>query len=305
MTSSSPVRQPISEQIDNIFHQARQGSVAAVIQLLNEQLADEGVRTRAVLEDNILQVLCEALTPGQLEQSTLVPRIKGMLEGMAPRGIRRVNLNSRIVREQQLLWLEEIRRDPQGQLLWSELITLKRINPIKRAQEDRRWQQQLAARQPSQKSAKASVKPFMRGVIGGASAVVLIGIIGWATQAWLRDGGLTSGADEGSTTAATTTADPATSTNPDTAAEPTADPAPAPDPFAQAVELATQAAQDGLTAATPTDWLDLATRWQRAADLMAAVEADDSRYPLAQTKVGEYQTNSDMALQRAEMLRSQ
>lgn len=297
MTSSS-VQQPISDQIDNIFHQARQGSVAAVIQILNEQLAADGVRTRAVLEDGILQVLCEAQTPSQLEQTSLVARIQGILEGIAPRGIRRVNLNSRIVREQQLLWLDEIRRDPAGQLLWSQLITLKRLNPWTRAQEDRRFQRQLAARQPTSRSAKRQVKPFMRGVVGGASAVVLLGLVGWAVQFWW--------AGSRSPISSTTSAPTASPAVPNPEVPPVAAPsAPAPDAFAQAVDLATQAAQDGLTADSPTAWLDLATRWQRASDLMAEVPAGDPRHPLAQTKVTEYQTNSEMALQRAELLRQE
>jgi len=104
--------------VDNIAIQARQGSVAAIIQVLNEKLAEIGVRTRAVFTDGVLQLLCEAPKVDQLEQSTLVERIRQILEGISPRYIRRVNINTRIVREQQLLWLEEISRDPENQLLW-------------------------------------------------------------------------------------------------------------------------------------------------------------------------------------------
>ncbi|HAJ60521.1 MAG TPA: hypothetical protein DCP31_15680, partial [Cyanobacteria bacterium UBA8543] len=64
----------------------------------------------------------------QLEQSVRVAQIRQILEDIAPRNIRRVRINSRIVREQQLLWLEEITRDPEHQLLWSEEIILTKPN---------------------------------------------------------------------------------------------------------------------------------------------------------------------------------
>ncbi|WP_416666583.1 hypothetical protein [Egbenema bharatensis] len=120
------------DSIDDIARQARQGSVSAIIQILNEKLADSGVRTRAVFEQGVLQLLCEAATPEQLEQSVLVPDVRRILEAIQPRRIRRVNINSRIVREQQLLWLEEINRDGVNQLLWSEEIVLNRPNFMQR-----------------------------------------------------------------------------------------------------------------------------------------------------------------------------
>ena len=45
------------DSIENITKQARQGSVAAIIQVLNDKLADSGVRTRAIFEDGVLQLL--------------------------------------------------------------------------------------------------------------------------------------------------------------------------------------------------------------------------------------------------------
>src|SRR3712207_5753258 len=119
------------DPMDDIARQARQGSVAAIIQTLNERLADAGVRTRAVFADGVLQLLCEAALPEQLEQSVTVAQIKQILEEISPNNIRRVKINSRIVREQQLLWLEEIMRDPDNQLLWSEEIVLAKPNFFK------------------------------------------------------------------------------------------------------------------------------------------------------------------------------
>jgi hypothetical protein len=42
------------------------------------------------------------------------------------------------VQEQQLLWLDEIKRDPENSLLWSEPIMLKRPNPMARMWRDLR-----------------------------------------------------------------------------------------------------------------------------------------------------------------------
>ncbi|MEO0488207.1 MAG: hypothetical protein AAFZ49_01450, partial [Cyanobacteria bacterium J06659_2] len=73
-----------------------------------------------------------------------------------------------------------------------------------------------------------------------------------------------------------------------------------PDPFVQAVRLAEQAAADGKIAETAADWLDLASRWQRASDLMSQVPETDERYPTAQDRVDAYQQNSEAALAEAE-----
>ena len=118
--------------INDVFGQAQDGSVAAIIQILNDRLADSGIRTRAVFADNVLQLLCEAPTDEQLEKATVVESIRNILETIAPRRIRRVKINSRLVQEQQLLWFEEISRDPDSHLLWAEMITLKQPHWFKR-----------------------------------------------------------------------------------------------------------------------------------------------------------------------------
>ncbi|MCG8362376.1 MAG: hypothetical protein MJA27_03465, partial [Pseudanabaenales cyanobacterium] len=102
------------KSINDISSQARQGSVAAIIQVLNEQLADAGIRTRAFLAQNSLQLLCEAAQPEQLEQTVVVERVRQILESISPRHIRRVKIYSRIVREHQLLWLEEVTHDAEN-----------------------------------------------------------------------------------------------------------------------------------------------------------------------------------------------
>lgn len=119
------------------FGQARQGSVAAIIQVLNERLADIGIRTRAVVSEGMLQLLCEAETAEQLEKTAVVNRVRTELETISPQRIKKVKINSRIVKEEQLLWLEEINRDPENALLWAEVITLKRPFFIQRWLRDR------------------------------------------------------------------------------------------------------------------------------------------------------------------------
>ncbi len=275
--------------VNDILGQARQGSVAAVIQILNERLADLSIRTRAILANGVLQLLCEAPTPHQLEQSLVVEQVRTILEELAPRHIRKVNINSRIVREQQLLWYEEISRDPDNQLLWSEMITLKQPNPVARF-----WQD---LQQPKQrkdivvndsKRHHRNQQYFVRGLVGGASLCLLLLILGWVLKhrlglSWAQVIPL-SGSSDVST-------------------EQTA-PLATQDSFSQAVRLAQQAVADGQAATTQAEWLDLAARWQRASDLMAEVPADSDNYAIAQDRVVTYQTNSDQALLKAQKLQA-
>jgi hypothetical protein len=285
------------DPIDNIAYQARQGSVAAIIQILNEKLADDGVRVRAVFADNKLQLLCEAATAEQLEQRVLVDRIRGMLEAIAPRNIRRVHMHSRLVEEQQLLWFDEIRREPD-QLLWSEEIRLRLPNPIQR------WVQDISRDRPARaalpKTARQTVQgqQFWRGIIGGIGLSILLLLAGWAiakSLGWVGGNGIPIGGS-----------DPPGEEPPSSDPTPTSDPEPTPelptpsfDPFAQAVTIAQQAAEDGSEADSAAEWLELAARWQRAADLMAQVGPDDPRFETAQGRVQLYQENSQAALTRA------
>lgn len=277
------------QAIDDIYQQARQGSVAAIIQILNERMADSSIRTRAVIDQGALQLLCEAPSAENLPQEEVVNRVKGLLEGMSPRNISKVNVYGRLVQEQQLLWLEEIRRDPQKQLLWSELITLKQPNPLVRF-----WQDVRSPRQrgpyldvPNRKK-DAGSSAFWRGLIGGASLCLFLLLLAWALKDWIGLEELTPWSPVA------------------TQGKPPSTPTPQKqDPFAQAVRLAQQAAKDGQTATTAAEWLDLAARWQRASDLMAEVPATDERYKTAQERVTAYKQNSVMALQESEQVKAQ
>lgn len=290
---------------NDIVKQASQGSVAAIIQVLNEKLADSGVRTRAMLDDHgVLQLLCEAPTAEQLEPSLLIDQIRQILEGLAPRNLKRININSRIVREQQLLWLEEISRDPAGQLLWSQEITLNRPNFLQQIQKD--WQSNkerltsstLSVRSPRQLREQ---RQFWRGgLVGGISVAVLL-LAGWALYSKL----ISTPTEQ--IQARTTQPENSSVNSISTAAKPTVDAANGSeksvsksDPFASAVRLAEQASQEGQTASSQDDWRKLAQRWQEASDLMSSVPSSDRRYAVAQDRVNLYRQYSQSALQKAE-----
>lgn len=277
--------------IDDIATQARQGSVAAIIQILNDKLASDGIRTRAVFDQGVLQLLCEAATVDQLDQPIVVERVRQILEHISPHNVSKVNVNSRIVREQQLLWLDEIKQDPEGQLLWSELLLLQRPNFFKRLMTSRRSRSRRST-VPGAPSVRRSRQQrhsvWLRSLVGGASLVLFLALIGWGARDWFTQRG-----------------DSNTATEPPPETDQPAEPAPQVDPFVQAVRIAEQAARDGQAATSATEWLDLANRWQRASDLMAQVQEDDDRYPTAQARVESYQANSELALAQFSRIREQ
>jgi hypothetical protein len=287
----------MTNEANNIVKQAKQGSVAAIIQVLNEKLADSGVRTRAIFEDGILQLLCEGVTLEQLDQIPLVERIRQILESIAPRNIRRVRINSRIVREQQLLWLEEIHRDPDHQLLWSEEIVLKKPGFFKQLSED--WSERgsdsvrgdVPKTSPSATRKQREQRQFWRGLIGGAIASCLLLAGGW----WLYNRYSSS---EVATTPKEEASAPSQTGTTSAVTNPPGAPAAA-DPFAEAVRLAERTSQAGQTAKSSADWLSLASQWQQASDLMAAVPASDARYKTAQSRVVDYRKNSEISLSKA------
>jgi hypothetical protein len=305
------------DPMDDIARQARQGSVSAVIQILNEKLADSGIRTRAIFEQGVLQLLCEAPKPEQLDRPQLVPHVQKILESLQPRNIRRVNINSRIVREQQLLWLDEIHRDPDGQLLWSEEIILAQPNFLQRLKQDRKDEKNA----PKSNAPKGSPvrlarekRVFWRGLLGGTSLSLFLLLVGWALQTWLgpKFAGQNTApspiAEKPSVKPSVPPVSPAivepvavspVKASPAAVAQPSAA-APAEDSFTQAVRLAEDSARLGQTAKTSADWTDLAARWQRASDLMGEVPATDKRYKVAQDRVDRYRQNSAAAKQKVD-----
>ncbi len=279
--------------VDDIARQARQGSVAAIIQILNDQLAEIGVRTRAVFADGVLQLLCEAATADLLEQSSLVDRLTQILEQLSPRNIRRVKINSRLVREHQLLWLEEISRDPENQLLWSQEIKLRRVYFWQRFAIDQKERQGHKPALPKMTThprlSMQEPRQFQRGIIGGVSLSLLLLIAVVAIYKALNSPSPNSTV---ATTQAVTT--PISPPSPQQIVQVNSD------SFAQAVRLAEQAATEGKTAQSREDWLVVAAKWQQASDLMATVPSKHPRYTTAANRTAVYDQNSKKAQQEAQ-----
>ncbi len=317
------------------FGQARQGSVAAIIQILNENLAEVGIRVRAVVADGMLQILCEANSADKLEKQPVISRVRQVLENISPQRISKVNINSRLVKEGELLWLEEINRDPENALLWSEVITLKKPFLVRRWLRDRNLKPAgpllRDISEPESKKGK-----FPGKLIGGSVVLLLILAASWLFRDELvRMSAQIAGdrspfstapdvlpADEASSnseaavdadnSAAGNRAADTTPQNPPQS-EPTnqtgANEQPvatssgvADDAFAEAVRIANTAAADGQAADTVAEWLDLASRWQKASDLMAQIPSTNDQYELAQERVVSYADNSQMALDQAAIL---
>ena len=289
----------MTNPIDDIARQARQGSVASIIQILNDELAQVGVRARAVFADGVLQLLCEAATPQLLEQSSLVDRVQKILEGISPHNIGRVNINSRLVREHQLLWLEEISRDPENQLLWSQEIKLRKPNLFKRLA-TAHYERQAQAGKPAlpRMAVPRSMqdpRQFQRGIVGGISLTVLLLAAAAAIHKGLNSPEInsTQATTQAIANAAPSEAKPALKISKETVNS-------AVDSFAQAVRVAEQAANDSKTAQSSEDWLVVAAKWQQASDLMAAVPSKHPRYTTALNRTALYRQNSDKAQQEAQ-----
>ena len=282
---------------NDIRKQAHQGSVTAIIQVLNQDLSDVGVRTRAVFDGGVLQLLCEADTPGQLSEATLPDRVKTILESVAPRGVRRVNVNSRIVREQQLLWLDEINRDP-AKLLWSREINLTRPNFFQTMLED--VQESFASNpdamlglSPRQQREK---RQFWRGILGGVGATIALLGSGWVLYQLLQ--GQPNTATVPMSAASPVNSAPNKPTSPSTPAEkPTEKPAEkSTDPFPTAVRLAEETATAGGKAQSSDDWKVIAEKWEKASELMSQVPPTDKNYAIAQDRTTRYKNNQASAL---------
>ncbi|MTJ06759.1 MULTISPECIES: hypothetical protein [unclassified Anabaena] len=293
------------DRINDIAWQAHQGSVAAIIQVLNERLVVSGVRTRAILADGVLQLLCEAATVDQLEQSILVQKIQEILESIAPRNIRKVNINSRIVREEQLLWLEEINDEGENKLLWCQQIILTQPNFFKQLIQDltefyresgKPTLPQFESLIKNKNKHKRLVKTAIVGVSGLCSLILLL----WLVRFWLDDtvknltilqeAQVLKQGNQTKPDVLNRTGNQSLSTPSDVS----------PDLFADAVRLANQASAAGKTAITSTQWLELAATWQRASDLMSQVSPSHSRYREAQIRTKLYKKFSEAAEKEAD-----
>ncbi len=315
----------------DVFSQAQSGSITAIIQILNADLADGGVRTRAVLEGTVLELLCEASQAGEMVEASLVPRIVHLLEGIAPPNIRRVNFYGRMIREQQLLWLDEIRRDPDS-LLWSQSIRLTRPNPIMRLWQNSRRVQARPIAFPTMASGQSDTKGsrLWYGLAGGAGVALALIALGAFLSEWLQTPsaivmtgnppanppvnknvvapGAIIGANSGNALKTTpkSEAQAVGSGKPEVnkpKATPDAKPVAtasdtAADPFAEAVRVAEQASAMGKVAKSSAQRLEQATLWRRASEWMEQVPQTDPRYETARDRVTAYRKNSDAAIDR-------
>ncbi|QLE43733.1 hypothetical protein FD723_27035 [Nostoc sp. C052] len=302
----------VVDRINDIAWQAHQGSVAAIIQLLNEKLAKSGVRTRAIFSDGVLQLLCEAARVEQLEQSPLVEQIHQILESIAPRHIRRVNINSRIVREQQLLWLKEIDSDRENQLLWSQEITLIQPNIIKQLIKDFTEAQAELGKPNFPKTSvsrplvlinkeKQKTKPQKKILVTAGLCSLLL--LSWVVYAQL--GNKLKNLMQLETSKSLTTENtnktkvqtPSLVPNNSLSEQPD-------DPFTTSVRIANLASASGKTATTSTQWLEIAAKWQRASDLMSTVPQNHSRYQEAKIRTQLYKKYSEAAQKEADKSKS-
>jgi hypothetical protein len=278
------------------LRQAYQGSVSAIIQILNDRLLSQGVRTRAIFEGRVLQLLCEAADVQQLEQGPLVEQVKSVLEEISPRNIRRVQIHGKITDEQQLLWLDEIRKNPDS-VLWSEEIVLSRPNlmshffaGLKKDGPEMPAYAQDSPRANNRSGAMAGPQRIA-GAVLGVGVLALAGFGAWKLLQPTPSGVTvaTSSQPSGKT--------PLAGTKP---ASTVAKPGAANDDFAAAVRLAQDAAQSTKTAQSPAQWDAIAQKWGQAADLMAKVPSASQNYPVAQDRTVKYRANQAIAQQKAQ-----
>lgn len=284
MSMSQPTASHASASTDEVFGQARSGSITAIIQILNARLVGTGVRTRAILEGGWLELLCEAEAQSSLAKSKLLPKVQTILEEISPRNIANVRLYSRINQEQQLLWLDEVRQNRRGQVLWTEELKLTKPPFFKQLTEDWQYSRQKAKR-ISELKAQAQHQPSRIGdwsrvqrswtsaLIGGVSVAAVV-MAGWMLWDGYQERRIAQQAASPPQQQGT-------------------------DAFAQAVRLAEEASIAGQTAAGEAEWLALAANWQEASALMAQVPDSDPRYLTAQDRVAQYSQNSQAALTKA------
>lgn len=272
---------------DDVYRQACGGSIAAIVQVLNHRYVNQGLRTRAMLAGSTLKLLCEAPAAEMLDRETTIARVWQSLEQISPKGISRVHMYGRLVREQQLLWLDAIERNPEH-LLWSHQGKLKRSHWFRWMWRDLTQQQpktdlpgltQTGTRWSSSTTdKKSSTQTLMVGAVGGAIAsLLLLGGVAWYLG-WLG---------------------PNTS---DSAVEREPSPTPSVDPFVKAVRLAESASLNGREAKTRDDWENLSQQWRQASDLMGQVQPGDPRFETAQDRQNAYLQNSVVTRQQAEKL---
>jgi len=282
----------MASNMDNITQLAQQGSIKAIMQILNKQLRDAGVNTKIASGDHgVLEILCEAGHPENLDKHRIVNCIQQSLDQIAPRTFQKVHIQSHLTNDTQSLWVSTLSQGERRKLIWSEDIRINRISLFQKVIKG------LGLKFPVQRSVKKInraklKKDFDQWLKGDRQVWLIMGAIaavslGWAARDWTF---LKAQVQLQSTT----------TTPQDVPRDP--DNLPEFDAFNQSVRLATQAANGGKTATTYAEWLDLANRWQQASDLMKRIPLDHPRYTEAQERVLSYRQNSEVALAKANML---
>lgn len=273
------------DAINDLIKQAHQGSVVAIVEVLNYHLAESQVIIRAVFVRGILQLLCEGKQEEHLDKSYLVREIKEVLETINPRKIHRVSIHARVHNKHQLLWLEELLDSPDSQLLWSENITLRKTQIFPGFK--KHPSPQLIDGYPSHELVEKL--QYARGgiLIAIISLIVLFVVGGFAFYQWVSVAvpqWFNSDSTSVTPTPNRTTADDVLSDE---------------ELFKRAVQLAENAVALGKDAMTEREWLEIAEKWREAADLMAAVSPNYPRYATAQNRVALYLRNQEIALSEA------
>lgn len=288
----------MSQSNNEIKYQAHQGSISAIIFILNEQLKDDGITIKAVLDQGKLQILCEADRMENLDQSSVVEKIKMIFNQILPSNFSKVIINSRITKKQQSLWLEEIQEDRENNLLWYQEITIKKPNILHRFFLKYQYSQkpEVKNKEILQDLAKEKVKskkklnknfPWKLTFLISLS-LLIIGGGSWFLFRFFQN-----------FQPSQTSKIPETSPSPKL---PTIPPPPDQtniDPFYEAVTLANSAYGEGIKATNKNQWLEIAKKWQKASELMKEVKPDHPRFREAQERIESYQKNSDIALYKA------
>jgi hypothetical protein len=264
--------------MNDINKQAHKGRIAAIIEILNQEMTDLGVTNRAIYINNILQLLCEAKNAESLEKSIVVSKVRGILESISPPNIRRVHINSRIRQEKQLLWLEDITQDPENQLLWSEKIILKKPNIFYKISGSNPRDSAIESLSNQPKSSQ-----IQQNLIWAIAVTVVLILMGFLLYNALQFQLLESLQSQSQNDIKSSPQPPEILSSAQQ--------------FSRGVKIAEEAASEGKFADTRQEWLEIAQKWQQAADSMEVVSPDFERYATAQNRAALYRRNQEQAQQ--------
>lgn len=273
----------MSNSMNDINKQAHKGRIAAIIEILNQEMTDLGVTNRAIYINNILQLLCEAKNAESLEKSIVVSKVRGILESISPHNIRRVHINSRIRQEKQLLWLEDITQDPENQLLWSEEIILKKPNIFYKIPGSNPRDSAIESLSNQPKSSQ-----IQQNLIWAIAVTVVLILMGFLLYNALQFQLLESLQSQSQNDIKSSPQPPEILSSAQQ--------------FSRGVKIAEEAASEGKFADTRQEWLEIAQKWQQAADSMEVVSPDFERYATAQNRAALYRRNQEQAQQEADAM---